>query len=216
MRGFIFILAGLALVAGWSNAARADTFICGNGPGPGERQVGTTRTADGNGTMPVCERIGTADGNADDGPSSMTRGALREVGTYIAVVLHPEANEPWAVWNDPRSEEHAKERALTACSAAMGDGCTIVASGQNASVALAYVGNQLAEAVLGDTRIQASQNALEKCRESGLRCKVEYVFSATPDMDMGGIDLSSASYLPTRENVKRFERCPENFRRCGG
>lgn len=211
MRSLIFVAAvmfGGAPSPGWAN------YICPNGATrPGERQVGMTQSGPGMAAAPVCvmdQTQGDSETGEDQPPARM--GSLEKIDTYIAVALHPEANEPWAIWNNPYSEDNAKERVLAACSAAMGEGCELVAAGRNSAVALGYVGVQLAEAAWGETPSEASKNVLAKCREHGLRCKVEVVFSTRQDFDLS-TDMST-TYYPTSETVKRFESCPPNFRRC--
>lgn len=197
----VILLANLIVVA-CSKAANA-AYPCPNGAGVGERQVGVSQSGGGVTGVPMCEKAGgTSQRNGQSPPKNPQLPTRRfpTIDTYIAVALHPDANEPWAIWNNPYSEKDAKERALAACNKAMGGNCVIAGSGKNSSVAIGYLGNILTEAAWGETPEKAAKNVLKKCSDKGNQCKALVVFSTPPNLDLS-TDTSS-TYYPTSTSVK--------------
>jgi hypothetical protein len=79
-----------------------------------------------------CAPIPTSGGPA---PSSGPR-VPRYIDNYIAVAWHPKANDVWSTWNH-QTKDKSIQTALNACTAVMGEGCTIAVNGWNSSVAIA-------------------------------------------------------------------------------
>jgi hypothetical protein len=119
------------------------------------------------------------------------------MATHVAVVLHPDSDDPWAIWNTPY--EDAKDRALAACEAAMQDKkCVLAAAGVNSTVVVGYLNNHLVDAAWGETLKRARENLRQKCD----KCLVGAVFTAKPDINLGGVDLSTMTYFPTKQTVR--------------
>lgn len=212
----VFILLVNLIVVAWTKTANA-AYPCPDGPGADERQVGVAPTIGGIAGVRLCEKTGvTPQGNGESQPNQpLFPRSIPKIDTYIAVALHPEANEPWAIWNNPYSEKDAKERVLAACNKAMGGNCVIVGSGKNSSVALGYLGNILTEAALGETPEQAAKNVLTKCSDKGNKCKALIVFTTRPNLDLS--TDSSSTYYPTSTNVRlvnTIRQLPEQRMAC--
>jgi hypothetical protein len=175
----------LTSAAGFASHAHAN-YVCVNGP------------------ITSCVWMGGNQGGGkskQDEPPGAVRGPLPKISTHVAVVLHPDADDPWAIWNTPH--ENAKERALAACEAAMQDKrCYLAAAGVNSTVVVGYLNNHLMDAAWGETPERAKRNLKEKCGEGENRCLVGAVFTAKHDIHLAGFDINTATYFPTRQTVR--------------
>lgn len=133
--------------------------------------------------------------NKDPDPNAPA--VLPTVDTYIAVVLHPDADEPWAIWNT--QDKDVGKRVLDACKEAMGDKkCKVTAQGKNTAVAIGYVNNHLTETATGETPWIARKNLKEKCSN----CVMGVVFAAHPVIRTDFVDADIKGYLPSKEAVR--------------
>lgn len=114
------LLIGLAWCL-WPAPAQAQAYLCGNGPGPGERMVGMTQGGQGVASMPLCAR----DGPAPPPPPPVV--------TYAAIAWHADASDIWVDgnYNGPNAAERG---ALAMCNQAMGGGCTSTGEWSNSSM----------------------------------------------------------------------------------
>lgn len=132
------------------------------------------------------------------GPNPNAPAVLPTVDTYIAVVLHPDADDPWAIWNT--QDKNVGKRVLEACEAAMNDKkCKIVGEGKNTAVAIGYKNNHLVDAATGKDPYAAKDNLKKKC---GNDCGVGAVFAAHPVIRTDFVDADIKGYLPTKEAVR--------------
>lgn len=132
------------------------------------------------------------------GPNPNAPAVLPKVDTYIAVVLHPEADDPWAIWNT--QDKNVGKRVLEYCEQAMGDKkCKIVAEGKNTAVAIGYKNNHLVDTATGKDPYAAKENLKKKC---GSDCLVGAVFAAHPVIQTDWVDVDIKGYLPTKEAVR--------------
>lgn len=173
LRFGIGILLAMAMMALASEPASAQNYPCPNGPGPGERQVGTVGGGN-SGVAPVaiCERTGEPSQPYAPSPAPQ----LYWVENFVAVAWHPNASDAWAV-SRARSDEEARREALALCEAAMKNGCTIATSGSNGSVALARSSDGLLLFGWGATPKKAKQYVLASCLKEGSRCVYERTFT---------------------------------------
>ena len=137
------------------------------------------------------------DGMRNKGPDPNAPAVLPTVDTYIAVALHPDADDPWAIWNT--QDENVSKRVLEACKEAMRDKkCKIVGKGKNTAVAIGYVNNHLADTATGETPWIARKNLKEKCSN----CVMGAIFASHPVIQTDFIDVDIKGYLPTKETVR--------------
>jgi Domain of unknown function (DUF4189) len=149
--------------------AVAQTFVCPNGPGPGEVQVGTTGGSGGIAVIPICASNGSDDSSDSgdvqpQGPVWETRwGAIATGGGGLGAVT------------DMRSENQAKRAAIKQCKKTAGD------KGSKCK-ALSYY-NQCAVIAWGATGFifqravdlpTASSLGMQKCSSQYDDCEIYY------------------------------------------
>lgn len=148
-------------------------------------------------TGPATNNQDLVDQLRNRGPDPNAPAVLPTVDTYIAVALHPDADEPWAIWNT--QDENVSKRVLEACKEAMKDKkCKIVGKGKNTAVAIGYVNNHIADTATGETPWIARKNLKEKCSN----CVMGAVFAAHPVIQTDWVDVDIKGYLPTKETVR--------------
>lgn len=163
------LLVFLSATMSWSTMAIAQTFVCPNGPGPGEIQVGTTGGSGGVAVIPICASDGSDDSSEDDaagsdGPVWETRwGAIATGGGGLGAVT------------DMRSESQAKKAAIKQCKKTASAGgseckaltyynqCAVIAWG-----ASGYVFQRAADLVT------ASSLGMQKCSDQYEECEIYY------------------------------------------
>lgn len=125
---------------------------------------------------------------------------------YTAVAWHPDANDFWAVWNNPISNDNAMLRVLEACNKAMKKGCSLVAAGKNITVSLATVDGVVTEAAWDENADHALMGVMNKCHAKWgeAHCKAHVQFGSFKSHNTD-IDTSS-TYFPTAENVIRLNK----------
>jgi hypothetical protein len=158
-------------------SADAQTYPCGNGPGPGERQVGTIGGSHGVAQTPICEATGQQ--QSYSGPATPARPSEPEIPikNFLAVATHPKHADVWATWGQYRLES-AEAVVLDACEKTMGSGCTILKSGHDMSVAIGRDKQAQLRAADGTSGKQAKSALSALCKTQVLSCKTLHVFDA--------------------------------------
>ena len=155
----------------WPTNAAAQTFVCPNGPGPGEIQVGTTGGSGGIAVIPICASDGSEDSSEDadpvsNGPEWEPRWGAIARGTAGG----------WGAVGDMLSERSAKQAALKQCES------TASTSRAACKVSITYY-NQCAVYVWGSSGgvsssavdiTTASQQALALCNKTSSDCEILY------------------------------------------
>jgi hypothetical protein len=151
---FAYLLSGLALAA----------YPCPNGPGPGERQVGSTGGSHGVGVVPMCERSDSS-GPVEASPQWASR--------WGAIYIDYERSAFGVSENMP-SKGKAKKAAEQDCIARGGKKCKIKMESRNQCSALAS--NQAYTSFArNSTKEEAESVVLAKClRNSGQECTLLY------------------------------------------
>lgn len=167
------VLAFLISACGLVAPASAQGYPCGNGPGPGERQVGTTGGSHGVAAIPICEATGPAPGGS--GPTKAP--THYPVTNFIAVAIHPDLNDVWATWGQYQRRA-AETVVLDACAKTMGGGCRIARSGYNITIAVGLDGAGKTITEAGSSRKEARNALNAMCKPKGLSCKVTQYFDA--------------------------------------
>lgn len=177
---------GLVLAFLPVSPAAAQNYICPAGPGPGERQVGTTGGGNGVAPAPVCTR---------DGPPPPPPVQMRAINNYYAAAWHKDARDAW-IAAGYHSKQRAEAAALQACNRVMGGGCTVGHSNVNGAVAIARgTTGELYSA--GDAKKAGAQKrVLEYCRTQNDECVLINTVTAGPG--------SAAVNASVRENPEIF------------
>jgi hypothetical protein len=186
----------LGLMLGAAPAAAQGTYICGNGPGPGERQVGMTPGGNGVASAPVCVR----DGPSQPAPPPVQ---IRAIDNYFAAAWHPESNDAWIVAGYLDKNRAARD-ALNACNQAMGGGCTLATSNVNGTVVIArgVTGNLYSSDRA--KRGEAEKAVKDYCRSQNDECEVINWVSAAPGSAPVGASVSEKiDVFPPRSNPRR-------------
>jgi hypothetical protein len=192
---FLVFIGAFVIFPQSASAQAMGTYICGAGPGPGERQVGVTPGGNGVASLPICE----ADGQAvQSGPQQ------EWVNSYLAVAGHDEANNVWTAAGYRYSSIAATD-ALQACNNAMGSGCKIYMESYNGSVVT------LRDSLGGlwwstnETLDKARRSAFNNCESKGHSCvEVGWTTSTAWLEDVGG---------PRRDQPKVFAPNNKDFRK---
>jgi Domain of unknown function (DUF4189) len=111
---FLFVLVAAALF--WPSTVSAQTFVCPNGPGPGEVQVGTTGGSGGIAVIPICASDGRT--SPEDAPDPTPS------DSHAVLVWHPNAADVWVAGNYVYKDNVGESVALNACNKVMSGGCT--------------------------------------------------------------------------------------------
>lgn len=194
-RSLLRTLTVAALALTWFAAAqpaRAQTFICPTGPGPGERQVGMAGGGNGVAPMPVC----VADGPP---PPEMTY-----VPNYFAAAWHKDASDAWIV-SGYSDEDRAWRAALLACNRVMGSGCTIAARGANGAVAIAMGVEGDLYASTEATRDKAEKDVMKYCQEQNDECvEVRWASATAAHVEVGTQVRDDPSYYGPKGDPHRL------------
>ncbi len=155
----------------WPTNAAAQTFVCPNGPGPGEIQVGTTGGSGGIAVIPICASDGSEDSSEDADPVSNGP----EWEPRWGAIARGKAGG-WGAVGDMLSERSAKQAALKQCES------TASTSRAACKVSITYY-NQCAVYVWGSSGgvsssavdiTTASQQALALCNKTSSDCEILY------------------------------------------
>jgi len=178
----------------YSGTAQAQAYICPNGPGPGENQVGTTPGGNGVASMPLC----ASDGSGPSGGGYQRR--YVHVDTYAAAAYHPAVGDFWFVGARALPGQ-AEPEALRRCNAAMGGGCKSL--GEFTGSALGFARNDRGElwsARAGDA-LQARDQAIADCsKDQILTCqwwtsRNSYDHDYTPDLTKRRYRFAVAAWI---------------------
>lgn len=156
----LFVLVAAALF--WPTTVSAQTFVCPNGPGPGEVQVGTTGGSGGIAVIPICASDGRA--SPEDTPDPTPSNSV------AVLVWHPDAADVWVAGNYVYKDNVGESVALNACNKVMGGGCTKGDRWWNSSITIVrdregYFSNALDG--------EESKTLLDECSAKQLlRCEV--------------------------------------------
>lgn len=169
---FVFLSALMS----WPMMAAAQTFVCPNGPGPGEIQVGTTGGSGGIAVIPICASDGSSEDSSEsgedaNGPVWETRwGAIATGGGGLGAVT------------DMRSENQAKKAAIKQCKKTANDNgskckalsyynqCAVIAWGASGYIFQRGVDLQT-----------ASSLGMQKCSSQYAECEIYYSGCSYPE-----------------------------------
>ena len=151
----------------YAQGAWAQSYPCPNGPGPGERQVGTSGGANGIAVIPVCERVG-----GGGVPESVWQ------SQWIAIATGEGA---FGVGKDQPSKRKAQRAALADCSARGGIKCKVYLSTYDQCLAFAG-GEATAVGATDQTQGKAEVRVLCMCRSnpSNRDCQVYFSGCSSP------------------------------------
>lgn len=184
-------------------------YPCPGGPGPGEQQIGVSGGSHGIAATPVCAQSGGGGyggGEAPQGPVSPPV----EVDNVIAVAGHPGHRDVWATWGQFYVSA-AEKVVLDACTATMGEGCYVMVSGRNMSVAAGVDKTGITHAAYADSPRKARSALTALCKSRGRSCSLIDVFDAPVRSDfVEVIDLLYEEY--DREGTLKSYRFPEDSR----
>lgn len=139
-------------------------YPCPNGPGPGERQIGTNGGSNGIGVIPICESL-DGDGSASSGPRWSTR--------WIAIAVGPGTV---GVGKDQPSKRKAQKAAVQDCQK-RGGGAKCKVRMETYDQCLAFAAGSASTGIArSPAQERAEQLALQSCHEngSGGQCRVHY------------------------------------------
>jgi hypothetical protein len=192
MRPFIMFLALVGCFAFLPQSASAQgTFICPNGPGPGERQVGMAGGGNGVAAVPVC---------VSDGPPPPPARPTEWIYSYYAMAGHDGANDVWTGAGF-RTPTDAQLNALNACNQAMGGGCKIYADGANGVIALARDNTGALWWGSDNSVDKAKKRVLKSCKDKGYSCEVTlWTTSQAWVEEIGGAALDNPKVFPPTHN----------------
>ncbi len=157
-------------------SAYAQTFVCPNGPGPGEVQVGTTGGSGGIAVIPICASNGEAEPDEAEAPPPPPIQAVW-VDSHIAIAWHGSSKEVWATWGH-RDLDHAKTIVMDACNATMGGECEIAEAGYNIAIAIFRDKAGRLHTAWGKDEAEAQSIAQSACKSDGKACKILHVYVA--------------------------------------
>lgn len=164
-----FCAVFLASLMCWPLPAASQAYLCPNGPGPGENQVGTTGGSNGIGVTPLCASDGSDDSSGyDDSPSNSQVWEPRWGAISIG-------GGGWGAVTDMRSENQAKKAAIRQCKQ------SATSSGSKCKAFTYY--NQCAVIAWGATGYifqgavdlaTASSLGMQKCNAKHAECEIYY------------------------------------------
>jgi Domain of unknown function (DUF4189) len=171
--------AAALLVLCLAQPASARNYPCPAGPGPGEQQIGVSGGSHGIAATPICAQSGGGgygDGGGSGGPQGPASPPI-DVDNFIAVAGHPGNRDVWATAGQYYLSA-AEKVVLDACTATMGEGCYIMVSGRNMSVAAGTDKKGITHAAFADTPKKAKDALTALCKSRGQSCKLISVFHA--------------------------------------
>ena len=195
------LLSALVLWCGVTSPAQAQ-YPCGNGPGPGEVVIGQTPGSPAHAPVLLCQYVG---GEGSE-PEQEVRPVLAPmVPSYMAAAYHMDTSAVWMT-NAHWSADSATRRVMSACAAAMGDGCILGATVYDVGH-IAVVHDAMGLSWVKGARIDmklpwneqdnnvAPRQALRLCLESSFGCELS-------DKRGGGVLRSSDD--PGTDHSKDF------------
>lgn len=157
--------------------AQARNYPCPGGPGPGEQQIGVTGGSHGIAATPICAETGGGYGGGGSGAPQGPASPPIDVDNFVAVAGHPGQRDVWATWGQYYLGA-AEKVVLDACTATMGQGCYIMVSGKNMSVAAGADKKGITHAAFADTPHKARNALSDLCKARGQSCSLIDVFDA--------------------------------------
>jgi hypothetical protein len=178
MLPFRWMFVGLlTAIVWWPTTASSQVYVCPNGPGPEENQVGTTGGSNGVALLPLCEYVGGEDssGSAEAEPNAPVW------ETQWGAIARGNAGG-WGAVGDMLSEKSAKKAALQQCESTASTkhaGCKVSITYYNQCVAYTWGsgGGVSSSAVDVPT---ATERALKLCSKSSSDCEVLYTNCSYP------------------------------------
>jgi hypothetical protein len=167
----------LSLALSILQPASARNYPCPGGPGPGEQQIGVTGGSHGIAATPICAPSGTGGYAGGSGAPQGPASPPIDVDNFVAVAGHPGHRDVWATWGQYYLGA-AEKVVLDACTATMGQGCYIMVSGKNMSVAAGADKKGITHAAFADTPRKARDALSDLCKARGQSCKLIDVFDA--------------------------------------
>lgn len=164
------VAGAMAALTGATPAQAQGTYVCPNGPGPGEQQVGMTPGGNGVASYPVC---------VSAGPPPAPAVPMRSIPNYYAAAWHRDANDAW-ISVGYHSKDRAEAAAMSACNRAMGGGCTIAASNLDGAVVLARGVEGGLYIVDRAKKREAERDAKDYCRKQNDECEIIRWVTASP------------------------------------
>lgn len=170
--------AVLLLALGLPQPASARNYPCPGGPGPGEQQIGVTGGSHGIAAIPICAETGGGySGGGDSGAPQGPGSPPIDVDNFVAVAGHPGQRDVWATWGQYYLGA-AEKVVLDACTTTMGEGCYIMVSGKNMSVAAGTDKAGITHAAFAETPRKARDALTDLCKSRSQSCKLIEVFHA--------------------------------------
>ncbi len=205
------ILAFTSLFARDAQAQFAQ-FPCANGingAGPGERVLGM-----GPGGILMCGYSGAAQPRQAP-QQAPQRPGLQWVDAFLAVVGHPDAADVWAANNvsaDQGGFDGARDIAMNACKAAMGDGCVLMGSVRNGAVVVMRTNLGYFLVWDGANLSPTIDGAQQWCEANSYSCKVFNSFFSTPwEEVVTGNTRASRNKLELYDPAKKQGGVPRNL-----
>jgi hypothetical protein len=166
------------LLAPWllTTPAQAQYPCAGGGPGPGEVVVGRIPPSNGVAAIFLCAK--TDEGQPQHRPATPKPVTYTNIA-QASVAWHPSATDVWAVWNVSSIDRlNPEDFAVKACTKAMGDGCALLGSVENGTIALARTQIGTIRIAAGRTAKEAKGAVLADCAKAGVRCSFMKIFTA--------------------------------------
>jgi hypothetical protein len=171
------IFTACALLCALQPRPAAANYPCPGGPGPGEQQIGVSGGSHGIAATPICAQTGGGGygggGGATQGPASPPV----DVDNFVAVAGHRGQRDVWATWGQYYLGA-AEKVVLDACTETMGEGCYIMVSGRNMSVAAGTDKAGITHAAFAETPRKARSALADLCKSRGQSCTLIEVFHA--------------------------------------
>ena len=169
------LVVTILMVSTSADSASAQTFPC-NGPGPGQRQIGSIGGSHGVAYTPICEHVPVYDQEEAEPERKFSPGIV--VDNFIAVAGHAKQRDVWATWGQYYLGP-AEKVVLDACEKTMGAGCYLMTSGKNMAIAAGVDKNGTTHVAYGENGGKAKSSLSTVCRARKQSCSVIKVFEAT-------------------------------------
>ena len=191
-------------------------YVCPNGAGPGEKQIGMTGVPPVQ--YPVCVRVdaGAVESEEDDSGSKWP-GYSPIAASFMALAYHSDTSSVWES-SAHMTAESAERRVLDACAAAMGEGCALGATVKGVGH-IAVVRDAMGITWVkglpfrSDDPRAAKREAMEICANNSFGCVLLREFeSGLVPLDADGAVDYSENIFPTgeaRRHIWAFTVRPE-------
>jgi hypothetical protein len=187
MKFFSILIAGAGLAAALCffpmDEAKAQ-YVCGSGPGPGERMVGQTMGADGTLSVPLCVQ--------EDGPVVSPPGPSSAIWGAVAQTSGGASYFSWGFWDENSATAQATGGCAAEAAKQGGGSCKLVTvlSGQFAAVARGSDGRD--HVGVWVSIAEAKKRALKACNKTKVPgCQITYLMNAV----YGPLDINSKDLI---------------------